>query len=61
MHAIPVALCGCSPVINHALLPAGRPAGDRGGEGTRCGIGSPGGSAAYHWRLDTRWQRDSGG
>jgi hypothetical protein len=27
MHAIPAALCGCSPVINHALLPAGRPGG----------------------------------
>jgi hypothetical protein len=27
MHAIPVALCGCSPVINHASLPAGRPGG----------------------------------
>ena len=27
VHAIPVALCGCSPVINHASLPAGRPAG----------------------------------
>ena len=27
MHAIPVALLCCSPVINHASLPAGRPAG----------------------------------
>jgi EmrB/QacA subfamily drug resistance transporter len=27
MHAIPAALCGCSPVINHASLPAGRPGG----------------------------------
>jgi EmrB/QacA subfamily drug resistance transporter len=27
IHAIPVALCSCSPVINHASLPAGRPAG----------------------------------
>jgi hypothetical protein len=27
MHAIPAALCGCSPVINRALLPAGRPGG----------------------------------
>ena len=25
IHAIPVALCGCSPVINPAWLPAGRP------------------------------------
>ncbi len=27
MHAIPVALVSCSPVINHASLPVGRPAG----------------------------------
>jgi len=27
IHAIPVALCSCSPVINHASLPAGRAAG----------------------------------
>jgi len=27
IHAIPVALCSCSPVLNHASLPAGRPAG----------------------------------
>jgi EmrB/QacA subfamily drug resistance transporter len=26
-HAIPVALCSCSPVTNHASLPAGGPAG----------------------------------
>jgi MFS family permease len=34
MHAIPAALCSCSPVINPASLPAG----DRDGEGTRCGM-----------------------
>jgi hypothetical protein len=27
MHAIPAALCSCSPVINPASLPAGRPGG----------------------------------
>ena len=27
IHAIPVALCSCSPVMNHASLPAGRAAG----------------------------------
>jgi MFS family permease len=27
MHAIPAALCSCSPVINPASLPAGRPSG----------------------------------
>jgi pyruvate/2-oxoglutarate dehydrogenase complex dihydrolipoamide acyltransferase (E2) component len=36
MHAIPVALLCCSPVINPASLPASRPAGrSRAGEGTR--------------------------
>ena len=35
IHAIPVALVSCSPVITPASLPTAGPPGDRGGEGTR--------------------------